>query len=77
MEHEMRAEYEEGVLPHADTPVKIWHMVRLEGTIAMCGRELAPAAATQTAAVWGTPKGEPFCHSCGAMYLREHPGDIG
>ena len=77
MEHEMRAEYEEGVLPHEDTPVKIWHMVRLEGTTAMCGRELAPAAATQSAEAWGTRQGEPFCHTCGALYLREHPGDIG
>jgi hypothetical protein len=77
MEHEMRAEYEEGVLPHEDTPVKIWHMVRLEGTTAMCGRALAPASATQSADAWGTAAGEPFCHSCGALYLREHPQDPG
>ena len=60
-----------------DTPVKIWHMVRLDGTTAMCGRALAPASATQSAEAWGTPAGEPFCHSCGAMYLREHPQDGG
>ncbi|MEV0370184.1 hypothetical protein AB0I10_10200 [Streptomyces sp. NPDC050636] len=77
MEHEMRAEYEEGVLPHEDTPVKIWHMVRRDGTTAMCGRPLAPAAATQSAEGWGTPTSEPFCHTCGAMYLREHPQDTG
>ncbi|MCQ4043715.1 hypothetical protein ACFOSC_11385 [Streptantibioticus rubrisoli] len=74
MEHEMRAEYEEGVSPQQEgATVKIWHMVRLGGTTAMCGRELDPAAATQPADAWGTPKGEPFCHSCGALYLREVP----
>ncbi|MFF2924744.1 hypothetical protein ACFVTP_20465 [Streptomyces celluloflavus] len=77
MEHEMRAEYEESGPPRADAPVKIWHMVRLDGAHAMCGRELDPAAATQSAETWGTPAGEPFCHSCGAMYLREHPQDTG
>ncbi|GAA2622288.1 hypothetical protein [Streptomyces axinellae] len=74
MEHEMRAEYEEGVSP-ADpgAEVKIWHMVRDASARAMCGRPLDPAAATQSAQAWGTPRGEPFCHSCGALYLREGP----
>ncbi|MFD8548753.1 hypothetical protein [Streptomyces sp. NPDC059649] len=74
MEHEIRAEYEEGVLPHEDTPVKLWHMTRIGSTTAMCGRDLAPAAATQPAESWGTPKAEPFCFLCGAQFLREHPG---
>ena len=52
-------------------------MTRLDGVHALCGRELDPAAATQTAEAWGTPAGEPFCRSCGAMYLREHPQDAG
>ncbi|MCC3767657.1 hypothetical protein [Streptomyces sp. UNOC14_S4] len=74
MEHEMRAEYGEGVAPgQADAPVKLWHMVRLDGTEAMCGLDLAPGSATQSADAWGTPQGEPFCHSCGALYLREVP----
>ncbi|MFF9477472.1 hypothetical protein [Streptomyces sp. NPDC014733] len=73
MEHEMRAEYADGVTPGPDAPVKIWHMVRLEGIKAMCGRILSESAATQPADLWGTPEGEPFCHSCGAMYLREVP----
>ncbi|UQA93172.1 hypothetical protein [Streptomyces halobius] len=77
MEHEMRAEYEEGVPPHVDAPVRIWHMVRMDGTVAMCGKPLDPAAATQSADAWGTPQGQPFCKTCGAIYLREHPQDTG
>ncbi|MGK5543153.1 hypothetical protein ACSNOH_00115 [Streptomyces sp. URMC 127] len=73
MRHEMRAEYEEGVLPRADAPVKIWHMVRLDSTVAMCGQDLGASAATQPADAWGAPDGGPFCHSCGAVYLREVP----
>lgn len=74
MEHEMRAEYVEGVSSgDADGHVKVWHMVRLDGTEAMCGRDLAPDSPTQSSDAWGTPQGEPFCHSCGALYLREVP----
>ncbi|MEV5593112.1 hypothetical protein [Streptomyces sp. NPDC052496] len=71
MEHEMRAEYAEADSPPKDAPVKLWHMVRLDGTQAMCGRELQPEAAVQPADAWGTAAAEPFCHSCGALYLRE------
>ncbi|MFH8348101.1 hypothetical protein [Streptomyces sp. NPDC018045] len=74
MEHEMRAEYAEAEAPpSADTPVKLWHMVRLDATQSMCGRELQPEAAVQSADAWGTAAAEPFCHSCGALYLREVP----
>ncbi|WP_030375293.1 hypothetical protein [Streptomyces rimosus] len=74
MEHEMRAEYADGGSPRApDARVKIWHMVRLDGTLSMCGRELQPDAAVQSADAWGTSAAEPFCHSCGALYLREVP----
>lgn len=74
MEHEMRAEYADGGSPGgADAPVRMWHMVRLDGTLSMCGRELQPEAAVQPADAWGTPAAEPFCHSCGALYLREVP----
>ncbi|MFK8849020.1 hypothetical protein [Streptomyces sp. Ac-502] len=71
MEHEMRAEYAEGGSPQEGAPVKLWHMVRLDGTQSMCGRELRPDAAVQPSDAWGTAAGEPFCHSCGALYLRE------
>ncbi|MCB5908735.1 hypothetical protein [Streptomyces pinistramenti] len=73
MEHEMRAEYEEGVTSDAGAPVKVWHMVRREGIKALCGRMLEPSAVTQSADTWGTPEGEPFCFLCGAIYLREVP----
>lgn len=75
MEYEMRAEYDEGVSPGTDpgAEVHMWHMVRGEGVWAMCGRALDPAAATQPADAWGTERGTPFCHSCGALYLREGP----
>ncbi|GCD43107.1 hypothetical protein [Streptomyces paromomycinus] len=79
MEHEMRAEYAEAAedaeagSPRAGGPVKLWHMVRLDDTRSMCGRELRPDAAVQSADVWGTAAAEPFCHSCGALYLREVP----
>ncbi|TVL94070.1 hypothetical protein [Streptomyces sp. SAJ15] len=73
MEHEMRAEYEEGSSGRvAGAPVKIWHMVRGVGTVAMCGRELDADSETRPADDWGTVE-VPFCHSCGAMYLREVP----
>ncbi|MDT0308933.1 hypothetical protein RM780_18480 [Streptomyces sp. DSM 44917] len=72
MEHEMRAEYAEGGGTGEERPVKNWHMVRGEGTRAMCGRELGEGARTRSEADWGRTE-EPFCHSCGALYLREVP----
>ncbi|OON73982.1 hypothetical protein [Streptomyces tsukubensis] len=74
MEHEMRAEYPEGVsVEDPDAEIKLWHMVRLEGSTAMCGRQLDAAAPVQSADAWGTPAADPFCHTCGALYLREVP----
>ncbi len=71
MEHVMRAEYPEGVRP-GEGPVKIWHMVRGHSRTAMCGRLLEEDAATQSEEAWSAP--DPiFCHTCGAMYLREIP----
>ncbi|MFF3762696.1 hypothetical protein ACFYYR_01155 [Streptomyces sp. NPDC001922] len=52
--------------------VKMWHMVRNSGTTALCGRELDPRAAIRPEESWGTTR-EPFCHTCGATYLREVP----
>ncbi|MCK1797341.1 hypothetical protein MTQ01_15185 [Streptomyces sp. XM4193] len=72
MRHEMRAEYAPGAEATAGAPVKIWHMVRGETTTALCGRSLGDRAATQSEDLWGSTT-EPFCHSCGAVYLREVP----
>jgi hypothetical protein len=72
----MRAEYEnEGAQGGERGAVRSWHMVRLdvdEQTVAMCGRALTPAAAALPEGEWGRTA-EPFCHTCGAMYLREVP----
>ncbi|MBL1068604.1 hypothetical protein [Streptomyces sp. 7-21] len=69
MRHAMRAEYrnEDG---DADEIVS-WHMVRRgdEGR-GMCGRELRPDARGLPESEWGRTA-EPFCHTCGALYLRE------
>lgn len=75
--HQMRAEYEtpeDGGEPTDREPgaVRSWHMVRGEETVAMCGRELDPEAATRPDEEWGRTA-EPFCHTCGALYLREVP----
>lgn len=72
MRHEMRAEYAPEIEAAASAPVKNWHMVREERTTALCGRELSERAATQSEDLWGRTT-EPFCHSCGAVYLREVP----
>ncbi|SOD63082.1 hypothetical protein SAMN06297387_10923 [Streptomyces zhaozhouensis] len=78
MRHEMRAEYaevdeaDEAGGPAGAWPVKTWHMVRPGEEEAMCGRVLRPDARGLSEAEWGrTP--EPFCHTCGALYLRESP----
>lgn len=72
MKYEMRAEYALGVEAAPESSVKNWHMTRAGDTIALCGRELSPRAATQSADFWGQTT-TPFCHSCGAIYLREVP----
>ncbi|KAB8163868.1 hypothetical protein FH609_019700 [Streptomyces sp. 3MP-14] len=87
MRHVMRAEYAAtaegreaaegtdeatGREPSGPWPVKTWHMVREGEESAMCGRELRPDARSLSDEEWGrTP--EPFCHTCGALYLREVP----
>jgi hypothetical protein len=67
MRYEMRAEHS----PEGG-PVKVWHMVHENGTAALCGRDLDARAATRPWEAWGTTA-EPFCHTCGALYLREVP----
>ncbi|WP_326598433.1 hypothetical protein [Streptomyces sp. NBC_01803] len=73
MRHLMRAEYEDAE-PGTGRPgpVKTWHMVRGEDAVAMCGRVLQPGAEALSDEEWGRTA-EPFCHTCGALYLREVP----
>ncbi|MFE9120013.1 hypothetical protein [Streptomyces sp. NPDC007172] len=59
-------------LPDGDT-LKEWHMVRGDEQLSMCGRELDPGADEQPDDAWGTETAHPFCHTCGALYLRETP----
>ncbi|MFF7635087.1 hypothetical protein ACFZB9_18310 [Kitasatospora sp. NPDC008050] len=72
--YEMRAEHEAG-----DPRGRIlhWHMVRDHSSQAMCGREIAPDSAAQSPDTWGSPAAQPFCHSCGAAYLRQVPQTTG
>ncbi len=69
MLHQMRAEYGSGG-PSAG--VRIWHLVRADETVAMCGREIDPAALARDPEAWGTTA-ELCCHTCGAVFLRESP----
>jgi hypothetical protein len=74
MRHQMRAQYastEEARKPgRAPGPVKAWHMVRGDEMMAMCGRVLTPTAEALPEEEWGRTA-EPFCTTCGAVYLRE------
>ncbi|MEV0275285.1 hypothetical protein AB0I22_02720 [Streptomyces sp. NPDC050610] len=73
MDHELRAEYEDGASAgQPDAEVRLWHVVRRHAATAMCGRELSPVAATRSADAWGTGEVK-MCHSCGALFLREVP----
>ncbi|MCA6090937.1 hypothetical protein LE181_01950 [Streptomyces sp. SCA3-4] len=72
MEHELRAEAADGASPGDGNAVKTWHVVRMEDSTALCGRDLHPAAPTRSVDLWGTGQ-VPICHSCGALYLRETP----
>jgi hypothetical protein len=67
--YEMRAEYAES---GAGGAISQWHMIRDNGTTALCGAELAPTAEKQSDAAWGHTE-EKFCHTCGALYLRQVP----
>ncbi|MFJ9026985.1 hypothetical protein ACIRQP_00380 [Streptomyces sp. NPDC102274] len=77
MEYEMRAEYAEGASPRdPESRLEVWHMTRRNQATALCGRDLDPDAATQTADAWGTPAGQPLCHACGASYIHQVPLDV-
>lgn len=69
MEHHIIAERTE---PGGDT-IKEWHMVRAGDTAAMCGHKIDLTEATLPPEAWGTEQAKPFCHSCGALFLRESP----
>lgn len=70
MRYEMRAEYGPDIRPAPDAVVKIWHMVEAGELEGLCGRDLSTHAATQSEERWGQMR-DPFCHSCGALYLRQ------
>ncbi|MEO3753350.1 hypothetical protein [Streptomyces sp. B6B3] len=82
MRHQIRAEYADTETRAEDDPgrrgrdegpaVKTWHMVREDEPAAMCGRALTPDAAVLSEEEWGRTD-ESFCHTCGALYLREVP----
>ncbi|RVU20014.1 hypothetical protein EOT10_28880 [Streptomyces antnestii] len=69
MEHHIIAEMTE---PGGST-LKEWHMVRGEQPESMCGRELDLSAQKLSSDAWGTDQARPFCHTCGALFLREVP----
>jgi hypothetical protein len=67
--YEMRAEYADG---GSRGRIVQWHMIRDNGTHALCGAELSPDAEKQSDLAWGHTR-EKFCHTCGALYLRQVP----
>lgn len=67
MVYEMRAEY----APDATSgPVRRWHMTRNGDLSALCGHAVAADAETMSEDGWGKTLA-PFCHLCGALYLRQ------
>ncbi|MCX3062819.1 hypothetical protein [Streptomyces beihaiensis] len=69
MEHHIIAEMIE---PGGDT-LKEWHMIRAGEEEAMCGRVIDLSAEKLPSEAWGTDRARPFCHTCGALFLREVP----
>lgn len=74
---EMRAEWEfpeeEATHPKSGRRIRYWHMVRDGRAQGLCGRDLDPQAPTQSETYWGQTGDIPFCHTCGALYLRQVP----
>ncbi|GAA0585106.1 hypothetical protein [Streptomyces crystallinus] len=68
MEHHIVAE----MTAPGDT-LKEWHMVRAGQEVSMCGRTLDMTRPQLPADAWGTEQARPFCHTCGALFLREVP----
>ncbi|MZD07007.1 hypothetical protein GTW43_32970 [Streptomyces sp. SID5785] len=69
MNHRIIAERTE---PGGST-IKEWHMVRSGEGKPMCGRSIDLSETELPADAWGTERAMPFCHTCGALYLREVP----
>lgn len=67
--YEMCAEYMDETDHGA---IRQWHMIRNGDRTALCGVELAPGAETRSDEGWSHTE-EKFCHSCGALYLRQVP----
>ncbi|WP_042402235.1 hypothetical protein [Streptacidiphilus carbonis] len=67
--YEMRAEYVTGP---AGRRIGQWHMIKDNGITALCGYDTDPAAEKMSDLAWGHTE-EKFCHTCGAIYLREVP----
>ncbi|GAA1245513.1 hypothetical protein GCM10009665_40470 [Kitasatospora nipponensis] len=53
-------------------PVKQWHMVLDEKSVALCGRDIDPGAATLDQTEWGRTK-ETCCRACGVNWLQSVP----
>ena len=64
---EMRAEYEDGT---TGGPIRQWHMTSDGDTVSLCGHPLNADAARMSQDEWGHTR-EKFCHTCGALYLRQ------
>ncbi|MFD9789936.1 hypothetical protein ACFWXK_03195 [Streptomyces sp. NPDC059070] len=69
MEHHIVAE----MIEPGGSTLKEWHMVRGDAAVSMCGRELDLKEKNLPADAWGTEQARPFCHTCGALFLREVP----
>ncbi|MFD8293699.1 hypothetical protein ACFV2B_36490 [Streptomyces lavendulae] len=69
MEHHLVAEETE---PGSGS-VKKWHVVRGGQQEPMCERDMVLSDKVQSTEAWGTPAAIPFCHACGASFLREVP----
>ncbi|WP_371650217.1 MULTISPECIES: hypothetical protein [unclassified Streptomyces] len=69
MEHHIVAE----MIEPGGSTLKEWHMVRAGQSVSMCGRELDMNEQELPADAWGTERARPFCHTCGALFLREVP----
>ncbi|WP_331771207.1 hypothetical protein OG948_47170 (plasmid) [Embleya sp. NBC_00888] len=65
--YELRAEYAGDEIG----AIRLWHMIRDASDRALCGRALRSDAETRPDREWGPT--QPFCHTCGALYLRQVP----
>jgi hypothetical protein len=64
---EMRAEYEDGT---TGGPIRQWHMTSDGATVGLCGHPVNEDSERMSADAWSHTH-EKFCHTCGALYLRQ------